>query len=157
MKCWAYQFLTEVPADPTVTAQCTLFTEWDEDLKGDASPAASCYTQEKTTNEKKWLTDKRTQVGVEKATEIQHYMVAFSSKISHLQTTLNSLDEATLAKALTCIGALEQPAELTDPTYEEHVANLEKTVNGFYKCLIDQQVTTVPKDGFCGPGSSEET
>jgi hypothetical protein len=65
-------------------ALCTLFTEWNKDLVGDGTDGVDCYTQEKTTDEKDWLVNKRSQIGVEKATEIQHYMVAFSAKISHL-------------------------------------------------------------------------
>jgi len=61
-----------------------LYTEWNKDLKGDETTGVSCYTQERTTNDKEWLETKRTKVGVDKATEIQHYMVAFSAKIAHL-------------------------------------------------------------------------
>lgn len=34
---------------------------------------------------------------------------------------------------------------------------MEKTVNGFFKCLLAQSIEKVPKDGFCGPGTSDDT
>jgi len=62
-----------------------------------------------------------------------------------------------LADALKCISDIDQPEEIQDPTYEEHWTNMEKTVNGFFKCLLAQSIEKVPKDGFCGPGTSDDT
>jgi len=82
-------------------------------------------------------------------------MVAFTSKIAHLQTTLNMLPEAKLAEALECVSKVPQPEALEDPTYDAHVASLEPVVNGFYSCLLAQDITDVVEDGFCGPGTAD--
>jgi hypothetical protein len=64
-----------------------------------------------------------------------------------------------LTEALQCISEVPKSKELVDPTYEEHVENLEGVVNGFYKCLLEQYITDVVEDGYCGPGTyrSEST
>ena len=51
-------------------------------------------------------------------------MVAFTAKVSHLQTALNALDDTKKAAALSCIEALpatdKADTTLVDPTYTEH-------------------------------------
>jgi hypothetical protein len=61
-----------------------------------------------------------------------------------------------LNNALACIAKVDPPKTLTDPTYEEHYTNLEKTANGFFSCLIAETIETVPENGFCGPGTAED-
>lgn len=143
-----------VPSDRSIS-QCTIFDEWLKDLKGDGSTNVDCYIQDRTTQEARWLEEKRLAVQIEKATRIEHYMVAFTSKISHLQTTLNMLTGETLTNALNCISRVPQSENFDDPTYEEYVDNMEGVVNGFYSCLLEEYMSGVVEDGFCGPGSAD--
>lgn len=60
-----------------------------------------------------------------------------------------------LDEAVECVGKVPLAEKLDDPTYLEYVANLETIVNGFYDCLLLQDITDVKVDGYCGPGTAE--
>lgn len=61
-----------------------------------------------------------------------------------------------LDEAVKCVGDVPLAPTLDDPTYDEYVANLETMVNGFYDCLLLQDITNVVVDGFCGPGTADD-
>ena len=69
-------------------------------MVGDTLQAATCYLYSKTAGEIAVDTAAKREIVVEKATKIQHYMVAFTAKMGHMQISADSLEETSKAKAL---------------------------------------------------------